>query len=127
MVEVTYVINNEPENAFMTIDKISAENLVNLRNVKIEPSGPIVIDPGEEETVKISFQVLILEPYSFDLIWDHDAENESPYTFSIQGDTALNLGDYEVSERMQNFIIRVINTGIFLRYPHLVELFTRGF
>jgi hypothetical protein len=127
MVEVTYVIKNEPENTFMTIEKISAENLVNLNNVNIEPSGPIVIDPGEEQAVKISFQVLILEPYSFDLVWDHDADNKSPYAFSIQGDAALNLADYEVSERMENFIIRVINTGIFLRYPHLVELFTRGF
>ena len=127
MVEVTYVIKNKPENTFLTIDKISFENLVNLRDVKIEPSGQIVIDPGEEQTVKVSFQVLILEPYSFDLVWEHDAENESPYTFTIQGDAALNLGDYEVSERVRDFLIRVINTGIFIRYPHLVELFTRGF
>ena len=127
MVEVTYVIKNGPENSFMTIEEISAENLVNLRNVKIEPSRPIVVDPGEEQAIKVSFQVLILEPYSFDLVWEHDADNESPYTFTIQGDAALNLGDYEVSERWYNFIVKVINTGIFLRYPHLVEMFTRGF
>ena len=127
MVEVTYVVKNGPENSFMTIDKISAENLVNLKDVKIEPTGPIVVDPGEEQAVKVSFQVLILEPYSFDLVWEHDAENESPYTYSIQGDAALNLGDYEVSERVYDFIVRFINTGIFIKYPHLVELFTRGF
>jgi hypothetical protein len=127
MVEVTYLVKNDPENAFMTIEKITAENLVNLRGVTIEPSGPIVIDPGEEQTIKVSFQVLKVEPYSFDLVWDHDASNDSPYTFSVQGDAALDLGDYTVSDRMYDFIIRFINTGIFLKYPHLVELFTRGF
>jgi hypothetical protein len=127
VVEVTYVIKNAPENTFMTIEKIIPEKLINLRDVKVEPSGQIVVDPGEEQIVKVSFQVLKLEPYSFDLKWEHDASNNSPYSFTIQGDAALNLEGYKVSERMHKFIIRVINTGIFLRYPHLIELFTRRF
>jgi hypothetical protein len=109
----------------MRIDRISSENLVNLRSVTIDPAGPIEIGPGEQQTIKISFQVLVLEPYSFDLSWEHDASNPSPYRLTVQGDAKLNLGEYSVSQRMYDFIVKVINTGIFIKYPNLVLVFTR--
>ncbi len=127
VVEVTYVIENGPDNAPMTIEEIFPENMVNLKSVTVDPSGPIVVGPGESQTIMVSFQVLMLEPYSFDLVLVHYASNGSPYKFTVQGDANLNLGDYEIKPRWYDFIVRVINSGIFLRYPHLVLWFTRGF
>jgi len=92
-VEVTYLIENNTAATIMEIENITAENLVNLRNVTVEPAAPFEIGPGERKTIVVSFQVLALEPYSFDLLWEHNASNPSPYQFEILGDANLNLGD----------------------------------
>ena len=91
-VEVTYVIDNLTNAGPLVIDSIQPENLVNLREVIIEPAGVIEIQPGESQAIKIRFQVLTLEPYSFDLIWYHNGSNLTPYITGIMGDSNLNLG-----------------------------------
>jgi hypothetical protein len=126
IVEVMYVIENESTTSPMTIERIHAENLVNLRSVNVEPAGPIEIGPGETRTIKITFQVLVVEPYSFDLLWEHDASNQSLYQFVILGDANLNLYGYPVEPWMYDFITNLINSGIFLKYPYLVLVFTRN-
>ncbi|MCK4801594.1 MAG: hypothetical protein KAS84_06360, partial [Anaerolineales bacterium] len=127
IVEVMYVIENESTTSPMTIERIHAENLVNLRSVNVEPAGPIEIGPGEMQTIKITFQVLVVKPYSFDLLWEHDASNQSPYQFVILGDANLNLYGYPIEPWMYDFIINLINSEIFLKFPHLVLVFTRNF
>jgi len=119
-VEVTYVIENEPNNTPMRIERIYAENLVNLRNVTVEPFGPFDIGPGETKTIIISFQVLMLEPFSFDLLWEHDASNHSPYQFEIMGDANLNLGDIPLDSWMYDYVESLIRKEFFLNVAQWV-------
>lgn len=119
-VEVTYVIKNETAASLMNIENIYAENLVNLRNVTAEPAGPFEIGPGETKTIIISFQILTLEPYSFDLLWEHDASNPSPYQFVIQGDANLYLGDTPVDSWLYDYVESLISEEFFLNAPQWV-------
>lgn len=118
-VEVTYVIDNQSNAGPLIIDSIEPENLVNLREVLIEPAGVIEIQPGESQAIKISFQVLTLEPYSFDLIWYHNGSNPAPYLTGIMGDSNLNLGDTPVDSWLYRFVESLIRTGFFLKLPIL--------
>ena len=118
-VEVTYVIDNQTNAGPLVIDSIQPENLVNLREVIIEPAGEIEIQPGESQTIKISFQVLTLEPYSFDLIWNHNGSNTTPYITGIMGDSNLNLGDIPVDAWLYRFLESLIRSGFFMKLPVL--------
>ena len=124
-VEVTYVIDNQNNVAPLVIESIQPENLVNLREVFIEPAGVIEIQPGESQAIKITFQVLTLEPYSFDLIWYHNGSNPTPYITGIMGDSNLNLGDTPVDSWLYRFIESLIRTGFFLKLPALSILLMR--
>jgi len=118
-VEVTYVIDNHNQTSPLVIDSVVPENLVNLREVIIEPAGVIEIQPGGSQTIKISFQVLTLEPYSLDLIWYHNGSNPSPMITGIMGDSKLNLGDTPANSWLYRFIESLIGTGFFLKLPAL--------
>jgi GH25 family lysozyme M1 (1,4-beta-N-acetylmuramidase) len=118
-VEVTYVIENQTNTDPLVIDSIQPENLVNLREVIVEPAGVIEIQPGGSQEIKISFQVLTLEPYSFDLIWYHNGSNPSPSITGIMGDSSLDLGDTPVDSWLYRFIESLIRTGFFLKLPAL--------
>ncbi len=124
-VEVTYLIENKNNVSPLVIDSIVPENMINLREVIIEPAGVIEIQPGGSQTIKISFQVLTLEPYSFDLIWYHNGSNSSPYITGIMGDSNLNLGDTPVDSWLYRFIESLIQTGFFLKLPALGILLLR--
>ena len=124
-VEVTYVIDNQNNVAPLVIENIQPENLANLREVIIEPAGVIEIQPGESQAIKITFQVLTLEPYSFDLIWYHNGSNPAPYITGIMGDSNLNLGDTPVDSWLYRFIESLIRTGFFLKLPALGALLLR--
>ena len=119
-VEVTYVIENNTTATIMEIENITAENLVNLRNVTVEPAGPFEIGPGEGKTIVVSFQVLVLEPYSFDLLWEHNASNPSPYKFEILGDANLYLGDITEDSWLYDYVISLIEKEFFLNVPQWV-------
>jgi GH25 family lysozyme M1 (1,4-beta-N-acetylmuramidase) len=118
-VEVTYVIENRNNVAPLVIDSIDPENLLNLREVIIEPAGVIEIQPGGSQTIKINFQVLTLEPYSFDLVWYHNGSNSSPHITGIMGESVLNLGDTPLDSWLYRFIESLIRTGFFLKLPAL--------
>ncbi len=118
-VEVTYKIDNHNSAGPLVIDSIVPENLINLREVIIEPAGIITIQPGGSQLIKISFQVLTLEPYSFDLIWNHNGANADPYVTGMMGDSVLNLGDTPVESWLYRFIESLIRTGFFLKLPVL--------
>ena len=124
-VEVTYLIENQNNVGPLVIDSITPENLVNLREVMIEPAGVIEIQPGESQMIKISFQVLTLEPYSLDLVWYHNGSNPSPAITGIMGDSKLNLGDTPVDSWLYRFIESLIRTGFFLKLPALGLLLLR--
>ena len=124
-VEVTYLIDNQNNVGPLVIDSIQSENLVNLREVIIEPAGVIEIQPGGSQEIKISFQVLTLEPYSLDLIWYHNGSNSNPYITGIIGDSNLNLGDTPVDSWLYRFIESLIQTGFFLKLPALGILLLR--
>ena len=124
-VEVTYVIDNQNNVGPLVIESIQPENLVNLREVIIEPAGVIEIQPGGSQAIKITFQVLTLEPYSFDLIWYHNGSNPTPYITGIMGDSNLNLGDTPVDSWLYRFIESLIRTGFFLKLPALSILLLR--
>jgi hypothetical protein len=117
-VEVTYVIENNNESAPLVIDNIQAVNLENLREVIIDPVGVIEIGPGESQVIKINFQVLMLEPFSFDLVWNHNGSNANPYTTSIEGTSILYLGDGVPEQSwLYRFVDSVIRSGFFLKIP----------
>jgi hypothetical protein len=118
-VEVTYVIDNHNNAGPLIIDGIEPENLVNLREVLIEPAGVIEIPPGGSQEIKITFQVLTLEPYSFDLIWNHNGSNSTPYITGIMGDSSLDLGDTPVDSWLYRFVESLIKSGFFLKLPIL--------
>jgi hypothetical protein len=124
-VEVTYLIENQNNVGPLVIDSITPENLVNLREVMIEPAGVIEIQPGESQTIKIRFQVLTLEPYSLDLVWYHNGSNPNPTITGIMGDSKLNLGDTPVDSWLYRFIESLIRTGFFLKLPALGLLLLR--
>ncbi len=117
-VEVTYVIENNNESAPLVIDNIQAINLENLREVLIDPVGVIEIGPGESQEIKINFQVLMLEPFSFDLVWSHNGSNANPYTTGIEGTSKLYLGDGVPEQSwLYNFVDSLIRSGFFLKIP----------
>ncbi|MCD6425888.1 MAG: hypothetical protein J7L35_10350, partial [Anaerolineales bacterium] len=119
-VEVTYVIENNSESALLVIDNIQAENLENLREVLIDPAGSIEIAPGESQEIKVNFQILMLEPFSFDLVWDHNGSNADPYTTSIEGTSKLYLGDGVPEQSwLFRFVDSLIRSGFFLKIPAL--------
>ena len=119
-VEVTYVIENNDESALLVIDNIQVENMENLREVLIDPVGPIEIAPGESQEIKINFQILMLEPFSFDLVWDHNGSNANPYTTGIQGTSKLYLGDGVPDQSwLFRFVDSLIRSGFFLKIPAL--------
>jgi len=119
-VEVTYLIENNSAATIMEIENITAENLVNLRNVSVEPAGSFEIGPGEGKTIVVSFQVLVTEPYSFDLLWEHNASNPSPYQFEILGDANLYLGDITEDSWLYDYVISLIEKEFFLNVPQWV-------
>ena len=117
-VEVTYVIENNSASAPLVIDSIQAENLENIREVLIDPVGPIEILPGEYQKIVINFQILMLKPFSFDLVWDHNGSNADPYTTSIEGTSNLDLGDGVPDESwLFRFVEYLIKSGLFLKIP----------
>jgi len=119
-VEVTYVIENNNESAPLVIDSIQAINLENLREVIIDPVGVIEIGPGESQEIKINFQVLMLEPFSFDLVWSHNGSNANPYTTGIEGTSTLYLGDGVPEQSwLYRFADSLIRSGFFLKIPAL--------
>jgi hypothetical protein len=118
-VEVTYKIENGSNAGPLAIDSIVPENLVNLREVIIEPAGVIEILPGESQLIKVTFQVLTLEPYSFDLVWNHNGSNAAPYVTGIMGDSSLNLGETPLDSWLYRFIESHIKSGFFLKLPVL--------
>jgi hypothetical protein len=119
-VEVTYVIENKDDSAPLVIDNILADNLENLREVLIDPIGPIVIAPGESQEIKINFQILMLEPFSFDLIWEHNGSNSNPYITSIEGTSRLYLGDGVPEQSwLYRFVESLIRSGFFLKIPNV--------
>jgi hypothetical protein len=119
-VEVTYVIENDADAAPLIIDDIEPQNLTNLREVLFEPALPIIVGPGEAVEVKINFQILMLEPFSFDLVWDHTGANASPYQMSIEGTSILNLGEGVPEQSwLHGFIESLIQSGFFLKLPPL--------
>lgn len=119
-VEVTYVIENNNESAPLVIDNIQAINLENLREVLIDPVGVIEIGPGESQEIKINFQVLMLEPFSFDLVWNHNGSNANPYTTGIEGTSTLYLGDGVPDQSwLFRFVESLIQSGFFLKIPAL--------
>jgi len=119
-VEVTYLIENYNESAPLVIDNIQAINLENLREVLIDPVGDIEIGPGESQEIKINFQVLMLEPFSFDLVWNHNGSNANPYTTSIEGTSKLFLGDGVPEQSwLYRFVDSLIRSGFFLKIPAL--------
>lgn len=116
-VEVTYLIENDADASPLIVNNIQVENLENLREVLIEPELPFELEPGESQLVKINFQVLMLEPFSFDLVWEHNGSNPSPYQTSIQGDAKLNLGEVPVESWLYRFLDNLIRSGFFLKLP----------
>jgi lysozyme len=118
-VEVTYLISNEDNASPLIVNNLQVENLENLREVLIEPALPIEVGPGESQEVTLNFQVLMLEPFSFDLVWDHNGFNPSPYQTSIEGDAELNLGDVPTESWLYRFLDNVIRSGFFLEIPIL--------
>jgi hypothetical protein len=59
----------------------------------------------------------MLEPFSFDLIWEHNGANPSPYKTGIQGDGELNLGDVPQGSWLYRFLDSLIRSGFFLSLP----------
>jgi hypothetical protein len=116
-VEVTYVIENNAASSPLVVESITLQNLVNLREVLVEPAEAFEVGPGESQVVKINFQVLMLEPFSFDLVWEHNGSNPSPYRTTIQGSATLNLGDIPVRSWLYRFLEAVIRSGFFLKLP----------
>ena len=116
-VEVTYVIDNDTDASPLIVENIQIENLVNIREVLIEPALPFEVAPGGSQVVKIRFQVLMLESYSFDLIWEHNGSNPSPHQTSILGDANLNLGEIPVESWLYKFLENIIRSGFFLKLP----------
>jgi len=116
-VEVTYLITNGNDAEPLVITDIVPENLENLREVLVSPEGPIEIQPGESQEIKISFQVLTLDPYSFDLVWNHNGSNPSPYVTGIMGNSNLNLGDAPTDSWLYRFLESLIRSGFFLKLP----------
>ncbi len=119
-VEVTYVIENKDQAAPLVINNIQVENMENLREVLIDPALPIELAPGESREIKINFQILMLEPFSFDLVWDHNGSNANPYTTGIEGTSKLNLGDGVPEQSwLYKFVESLIRSGFFLKLPPL--------
>ncbi len=116
-VEVTYVIKNDTDATPLVVENILIENIENLREVLIDPALPFEVAPGESQVVKFNFQVLMLEPFSFDLVWEHNGSNPSPYLTGIQGDAKLNLGDMPLESWLYRFINYIIRSGFFLKLP----------
>ena len=68
--------------------------------------------------IKINFQILMLEPFSFDLVWNHNGSNANPYTTGIEGTSKLYLGDGVPEQSwLFRFVESVIRSGFFLKIP----------
>lgn len=124
-VEITYVLENESRTTSLRVEDIHAQNLFNLKRVKVNPSGPFTLGPREEKTVKITFLVLTVDPYAFDLVFDHNAPDAGPYEFAIHGEA--NLNRYTTDSKMQTYIKSLIEKGFFLRIPDFILHILEGY
>ncbi len=126
-VEVTYVLENESRTTPMEVKDIYAENLSNLKRVKVTPSGPFRLGPGEERTVKVLFLVLTVDPYAFDLVFEHNGPNGGPYEFAVHGEANLNVEKYTTDPRAQMYIKRLVDQSFFLQIPDFVLNILEGY
>jgi hypothetical protein len=126
-VEVSYQLENISSSRSLQVEAITAENLTNLRRVRIEPAGPFELGPGESQTVKALFLVLTLEPYSFDLVVDHDGSYDGSFRVQVQGDGLLYLGENEPDPRVVSAVHRLIERRFFFKLPDYVYNMMEGF
>lgn len=119
-VKVEYVLENKSRTTPLVIEDMSAEKLFNLKRVTLQPSGPFEMGPGERKTVKVVFLVLDLDPYTFDLVVEHDGENPRPYRFTVQGEANLNLRQYNTDPKVTRVVERWIERGLFMQVPDFV-------
>ncbi|MEJ2448979.1 MAG: hypothetical protein P8Y37_13710, partial [Anaerolineales bacterium] len=88
-IERTYKLHNTSSTSELTVESISGNELDNVDQVSIEPSGPITLLPGEEEVITLSFRVARISTFSLTVEIVHSGENPSPFTFSVAGTGVL--------------------------------------
>jgi hypothetical protein len=132
-VGLEYVIHNPSDTNSLQITESAFENLVNVLNPQLTPTGTITVGPGEEITISVSFEIEALGPFSFDLALDHDASNPTPYTISIQGSGVLTSNPIQAVSSLplspgQNFVPWAIVLLVILMrmiFPRTIKLFGR--
>ncbi len=83
--ELSYNLHNPSRTTPLDVSRIRAENLTGLREVEISPSSGIVVGAGESAAVTVSFRVESTGSFGFDLVFDHDGGNASPYQIQVVG------------------------------------------
>jgi len=88
-VDLDLVVHNPSTTTALQISSITAENLDNLTDVDIAPSGTINVPAGGQETITVSLLVENTGDFSFDVALNHSGSNTSPYQITVQGSGAL--------------------------------------
>ena len=119
-VRVTYLLENTSRTTALDVQGFEVQDLVNLKRVQVQPSGPFRIEPGAEQQVEILFLVLTTDPFRFDLAVQHGKTGTDEYRVTIEGDGNLDIDEYVQDRRVMNHLQGLIDRGFFLRIPDYV-------
>ncbi len=95
-----FVLENPSRTSSLEVDGIEALNLEGLSAVEVLPSGPFILGPGQTQSLAVAFLVEDTGPLSFDLMFNHQGDNSSPYQVTVTGTgvmTADPLSDLRLS------------------------------
>ena len=119
-VEATYILENTSRTTSLNVEQIYAENLFHLKRVKVTPSGPFELGPGERKTINVLFLVLTVDPYSLDLVIEHTGSNPGPYSFAVHGDGRMNLDKFDLDPKFHPQVEKLVSKGFFLQIPDFI-------